>query len=47
MESVIRLLLSDLEVPPAGEHAGDYTKVLDDSEGPFIQHRRWHAWKRL
>jgi hypothetical protein len=47
MESVIRLLLSDLQVPPAREHASDYGQVLDDCEGKFIEHRRWHAWRRL
>jgi hypothetical protein len=47
MESVIRLLLNDLKVTPTREHANDYDEVLDGCEGPFIQHRRWHAWKRL
>jgi hypothetical protein len=47
MESVIRLLLGDLRVVPTREHSTDHQQVLDDCEGPFIQHRRWHAWKHL
>jgi len=47
VESVIRLLLSDLRVPPTRAHADDHEQVLDDCEGPFIQHRRWHGWRRL
>jgi hypothetical protein len=46
-ESVIRLLLGDLQVTPTRAHAGDYEQVLDDCERPFIEHRRWHAWKGL
>jgi hypothetical protein len=47
LESVIRLLLGDLEVPATRERAGDYAQVLDECEAPFIEHRRWHAWRRL
>lgn len=46
IESVLRLLLTDLEVPPAAAHADDFAEVLDECEGPFILHRRWHAWRR-
>lgn len=45
IESVLRLLLIDLEVLPRPAHAADFEKVLDETEEPFIKHRRWHAWK--
>ena len=47
LESVIRLLLGDLQVPATRERAADSTQVLDECEAPFIEHRRWHAWRRL
>lgn len=40
IESVLRLLLDDLGVPAK---RGDYAKVTDEAERPFIRHRRWHA----
>jgi hypothetical protein len=43
IESVLRMLLTDLDVAPAHDHAGDYLEVLEASERPFIEHRRWHA----
>lgn len=46
IESVLRLLLTDLGVPPAQDHAGDFLQVLQAAEEPFIQHRRWHSWRR-
>lgn len=46
IESVLRLLLTDLKVLPARDHADDFLKVLEASELPFIEHRRWHAWSR-
>jgi hypothetical protein len=46
IESVLRLLLTDLEVPPARDHAGDFEVVLAECEAPFVEHRRWHAWRR-
>ena len=46
VESVLRLLLIDLGVPPRPAHVTDFAKVPDECEGPFIEHRRWHAWRR-
>jgi hypothetical protein len=46
IESVLRLLLIDLAVPARPAHITDVAKVLDDCERPFIEHRRWHAWRR-
>jgi len=46
IESVLRLLLIDLAVPARPAHITDFAKVLDDCERPFIEHRRWHAWRR-
>ena len=46
VESVLRLLLIDLAVAARPAHVADFAKVLDDCETPFIQHRRWHAWRR-
>jgi hypothetical protein len=43
MESVLRLLLTDLQVPPTRSHAHDYEKILAKVEGDFIGHRSWHA----
>lgn len=43
IESVLRLLLTDLEVPPTREHADDYTQILEEAEAKFIAHRRWHS----
>lgn len=43
IESIFRLLLTDLQVPPQRAHAHDYLQVLDESEGPFLQYRRWHG----
>lgn len=43
IESVLRLLLTDLGVPPTREHLHDYTRVLDETEATFITHRRWHS----
>jgi hypothetical protein len=40
VEAVLRLLLSELGVPPKRE---DWANVLDDSEALFIKHRRWHT----
>lgn len=42
IESVLRLLLTDLKVEPTREHADDFEQVLSASEGPFVEHRRWH-----
>jgi hypothetical protein len=42
-ESVIRLLLIDLQVPAARGHAGDFGKILCKAEDDFIGHRSWHA----
>jgi hypothetical protein len=46
MESVLRMLLIDLGVQPTRDHADNFLSVLEASEGPFIKHRRWHAWRR-
>jgi hypothetical protein len=46
IESVIRVLLTDLGVQPARDHVSDFHDVLNASEGPFIESRRWHAWRR-
>ena len=46
IESVLRLLLIDLAVPARPAHVADFAKVLDECESPFIEHRRWHAWRR-
>jgi len=46
LESVIRFLLDDLEVPATRDRINDYAQVLNECEAPFVQHRRWHAWKR-
>lgn len=46
VESILRLLLIDLAVPPRTAHVADFAEVLDECEGPFIQHRRWHAYRR-
>jgi hypothetical protein len=43
IESVLRLLLTDLKVPPARDHVSDFADVLDASERDFIEHRRWHS----
>src|SRR5690242_10594416 len=43
IESVLRVLLTDLAVKPTRDHASDFLDVLDACEGPFIEHRRWHA----
>ncbi len=43
IESILRLLLDELEVPPVRAHAGDYGRILDKAEGDFIEHRSWHA----
>jgi len=40
IESVLRLLLTDLGVSPRRANFGD---ILAEAEQPFIQHRRWHA----
>lgn len=45
IESIIRLLLTDMEVQPARGHADDYLRILEETEQRFIQHRRWHAWR--
>jgi hypothetical protein len=44
IESVLRLLV-DLGIPARPAHVTDFAKVLDECEGPFIKHRRWHAWR--
>jgi hypothetical protein len=46
IESVLRVLLTDLAVQPTRDHVNDFLDVLDASEAPFIEHRRWHAWRR-
>jgi hypothetical protein len=46
IESVLRLLLVDLAVPPRPAHVADFATVLQECEEPFIRHRRWHAWWR-
>ena len=46
IESIIRLLLTDMEVQPARGHADDYLRILEETERLFIQHRRWHSWRR-
>lgn len=38
VESVLRMLLLDLGVPP---QRGDWAEVLDTAEAPFLAHRRW------
>jgi hypothetical protein len=43
IESVLRLLLTDLGIQPTRDHVDDYHEVLEASENPFIEHRRWHA----
>lgn len=45
IESVLRLLLTDLGVRPISDHEHDYLQVLDRSESPFIDERTWHAWR--
>ena len=40
VESVLRFLIDDLGVPRLRD---DYRTVLHGSEGPFIEHRGWHA----
>ena len=40
IESVLRLLLTDLQVAP---RRGDFAAVLDEAEARFITHRRWHG----
>jgi hypothetical protein len=40
IETVLRLLLTDLEVPA---RRPDHGEVLDETEARFIQYRRWHA----
>jgi hypothetical protein len=44
IESV--LLLTILAVPPVRDHAGDFQVVLAECEAPFVEHRRWHVWRR-
>ncbi len=46
IEAVLRMLLMDLKVQPTRDHADDFLSVLDAAERPFIEHRRWHAWRR-
>lgn len=43
IESVLRVLLTDLAVPARPAHASDFASVLDECERAFIEHRRWHA----
>jgi hypothetical protein len=43
VESVLRLLLTELEVPPTRQHKDDYDRVLDVAEKDFIAYRSWHA----
>jgi hypothetical protein len=43
IESVLRMLLTDLEVTPTRAHANDFLAVIDESERKFIEHRRWHG----
>lgn len=43
IESVLRLLLTDLGVPPTHDHESDYVDVLDASERDFIEYRSWHS----
>lgn len=43
IESVLRILLTDLAVPARPTHAADFAAVLDECERPFIEHRRWHG----
>ena len=43
IESVLRLLLTDLTVKPTQQHENDYAEILWESERRFIEHRRWHA----
>ncbi len=43
IESVLWLLLTDLEVKPARGHADDFAEILAAAERSFIGHRRWHA----
>ncbi len=38
VESVVRLLLTDLAVPSRRD---DWPTVLDQAEGPFVRYRRW------
>ena len=45
IESVLRVLLIDLGIPPRPAHVTDFARVLEECEAPFIQHRRWHAWR--
>jgi hypothetical protein len=43
IESILRLLLTDLQVPPTRDHSDDYLKVLEEAEANFVAYRRWHA----
>jgi hypothetical protein len=43
VESILRLLLTDLRVPPTHNHESDFTAVLDASERDFIEARSWHG----
>lgn len=43
VESILRLLLTDLQVRPRADHAGDYLAILEESERRFIEYRRWHG----
>lgn len=40
-EAVLRLLLTEPEVPLTRDHADDYPGFWRKSEQPFITHRRW------
>jgi hypothetical protein len=40
IESVLRLPLTDLQVPPG---RSDFAQVLDETESKCIMHRRWHS----
>jgi hypothetical protein len=41
VESIIRYLLVDLDVPPKRD---DFLQVLDEAERLHVEHRSWHAY---
>ena len=43
VESVLRLLLTDLKVLRTRDHENDFEDVLDASERDFIEYRSWHG----
>lgn len=43
IESVLRLLLTDLKVAPTRDHMSDFAEVLNASERDFIEYRSWHS----